>query len=326
MTVKTKHCKIPFFLLIVFFATLTNSDGDQRIINGRPTGEGFPQVAAIGFQFTQEQITRLNILAEEIGFFQFGFEPDTFVSICSGTLVGDRTVVSAAHCVAKLSLFPTPHEFAEILGVPLQTIFFSQLGGTLWGISEIVIHPDFNPFADILSNEIVNQCGTLCKDFLELQQAFGAPPVRLLRNDISVFTLTNRVDTIVPFSLTRREPLIGKDIVIAGYGFTNAEDPAGLPNPSDPDASIEGVNFIGAFDQNSIYFFFDDFTDANTCFGDSGGPLFTNYGSGAVLVGIASGGTNGNCWIGDIAWNERADIHVDWIDEVSNGNVFQVLN
>jgi hypothetical protein len=318
--------KILSILIALGFGIPTTTGGEPRIINGKPTGEGFPQVAAIGFQFNRDQVSALGSLAQSAGFVQFGFDSDTFTSICSGTLIGDRTVVSAAHCVAKLNSLPTPQEFAEFLGVSLETVFFVQLGGTLWGISEISIHPDFNPSADVLSDSIVAQCGTLCKDFLEIQQALGAPPVRLVRNDISVLTLRNPVEDIVPFSLTRREPRVGKDIVIAGYGVTNAEDPAGLPDPTDPERSVEGVNFVGAFDRNSIYFFFDDPEDVDSCFGDSGGPLFTDYGSGAVLIGIVSGGTNDDCWIGDIAWNERVDIHVDWIDAVSAGNVYQILN
>jgi hypothetical protein len=149
--------------------------------------------------------------------------------------------------------------------------------------------------------------------------------VYLTRNDVAVFTLAEEVEDIVPFSLTRMEPQIGNHIVIVGYGATN--DPSfSFPNGLDPASSLEGVNFIRAFDENRVYFFFDHESQADTCVGDSGGPLFSDYGFGAVLVGITSGGTSTNCRLGDIAWNERVDIHVDWINEVSEGNVYQVLN
>lgn len=317
-------------LTILVIPFLFLAEGGQRIINGRPAGEGFPQVAAIGYRFTLAQIQTLQEVAAGSGSGRGFILPDQFFTLCTATLVGNRTLVSAAHCVENNIIpesFPSPDELSAILLLPKDTFFFAIIGGREIGISKVTVHPDYDSLNLVgIPAEAVDRCGPICAKFLEIVEAGIGGPVQFVRNDIAVLTLKEPVEDVVPFSLTRREPVVGQPIVITGYGLTNAEGFQGFPDPADPETPIEGNTAVGDFDGNSVYFFFKDLTDSDTCFGDSGGPLFTNYGSGAVLIGIVGGGTSSGCWLGDIAWNERVDIHVDWIDEVSGGNVFQVLN
>lgn len=283
-------------------------------------------MAAVGFRFSEDEIQRLNRRASDLSLGRFPFRAGEFFYYCSGTLIGTHTVVLAGHCVDQnLNPFFTSKELSRFLQVPLEEISFVQLGGRLIGTSDVFLHPDYVLQDDPMSSEIIKLCGPICMEIIDAENSLFGGPVFLTRNDVAVFTLAEEVNDIVPFSLTRTEPQVGNPIVIVGYGATN-QPGFSIPDGSDPGSSLEGVNFISAFDENRVFFFFDHESESDTCVGDSGGPLFSEYGFGAVLVGITSGGTSTNCKLGDIAWNERADIHVDWINEVSNGNVFQVLN
>lgn len=283
-------------------------------------------MAAIGFRFSDEDLRILNQRAAEMYLPEIHLRSGDFWHYCSGTLIGTHTVVVAGHCVdPNLNPFFNPNNLEKTLDRRLEDFSFVQLGGNFYATSAVFLHPDYMLRDVPVPQELIDQCGRICVEIIQLEDEIYGSPVYLTRNDIAVFTLADDVPGIVPFSLTRTEPRIGSRIVIVGYGVTNNPG-AGRPDGSEAGASLAGVNFISAYDQNRVYFFFDHENESDTCVGDSGGPLFTNYGAGAVLVGVTSGGTSSRCGLGDVAWNERVDIHVDWINEVSGGNVFQVLD
>ena len=59
----------------------------------------------------------------------------------------------------------------------------------------------------------------------------------------------------------------------------------------------------------------------HTCVGDSGGPIFTDFGSGPRLVGIITAVTDPTCQTESISYGMRIDTHFNWIQQVTGGNV-----
>jgi hypothetical protein len=61
--------------------------------------------------------------------------------------------------------------------------------------------------------------------------------------------------------------------------------------------------------------------DANTCNGDSGGPLFVDSGSGPVVAGVTSGGSSGNCLAPDASFDARVSFYAGWIESVAGADL-----
>ena len=56
-------------------------------------------------------------------------------------------------------------------------------------------------------------------------------------------------------------------------------------------------------------------SDSSTCFGDSGGPLFADLGTGRSVAGIHSGSFNdGACAVGDLTFDADVFVDRDWIE------------
>ncbi len=200
---------------------------------------------------------------------------------CSGTLIGCQTFLTAAHCVCDTvgancqgTHAPNPAAF----------IVFLQHAG-FFAVSSITVRSDF--------------------DF----------PV----GDVAVIKLAQPVTGIAPTAIdTTGAPVSGTTGMIAGFGRSgggglNAD--YGLkrvgkvitatcaPNPSD--ATSVCWNFAepqGAPGTNS-----------NTCNGDSGGPLFIDFGAGDRLAGSTSGGTSNTCLPNDHSYDANIFTYASWI-------------
>jgi hypothetical protein len=60
---------------------------------------------------------------------------------------------------------------------------------------------------------------------------------------------------------------------------------------------------------------------ANTCNGDSGGPLFMDAGDGMMVAGITSGGVRSDCLVGDLAYDTNVYHYRDWVLSVAGDDV-----
>ncbi len=230
-----------------------------RIVNGAPTGD-FPEVGIV-----LQHASRTD---------------DTIVSLCSGTLVGCRTLLTAAHCVCAFSSDDAASCLAQGMVHPDELTVFLANAGRI-AVDGIQIHPEY--------------------DFTR-------------RGDFAVLRLAESVATIEPAILdVAGRVAIGTAATIVGYGNT------GGPPADQNDFGIKRVGSVrtGACSttvsaDNHICWDFVD-VDSNTCGGDSGGPLFVERLGSPRLAGVTSGGNNSSCLAPDNGFDADVFVHLDWL-------------
>jgi hypothetical protein len=187
--------------------------------------------------------------------------PATAGLTCSGTLIGCETFLTAAHCVCD---FPGSDcqsgGFAE--PNPSDYVVFLQHAG-FFAVSSISVRPDF--------------------DF----------PV----GDVAVLKLATPVAGIAPSPIdVMRVPAFGTAGTIVGFGREAGGSDYGLKRAG-------AVTTAPCIDESNVTSVCWDFTepigppgdDSNTCNGDSGGPLFVDFGCGDTVAGVTSGGSSFTC-------------------------------
>jgi Trypsin len=200
---------------------------------------------------------------------------------CSGTLIGCRTFLTAAHCVCELPSATACHE-----GIPRDPsnyrVFFQHAG--LFEVESLRVHPDFN-FASLLADVAVVRL---------VEPVPGIPPAVL--NDVGT-------------------PAFGTPGTIVGFGQPD----------SGPAVPTRGVKRSGSVvtadcslipDAGHVCWHYEEplgppGSDSNTCFGDSGGPLFADLGEGPALAGVTSHGDSSGC--GPPEQSDDEDVYW-WLD------------
>ncbi len=212
----------------------------------------------------------------------------TFSTFCSGTLIGCQTFLTAAHCVC-----PDNTDRAETcqqhgLSDPSTLQVFLQHGG-LFGVTRVAINPDY----------VFGQGG-----------------------DLAVITLSEPVAGIAPSPLNiLQQPAAGTAGTIVGFGSTNG----GRNGVDDAGIKRDGAVAVGVCtgnlppETNVCWNFLGP--GANTCEGDSGGPLFVDFGSGAVLAGVTSGGGSLSCQAPDLPFDTDVFVYGSWIAGQAAGDV-----
>jgi hypothetical protein len=203
--------------------------------------------------------------------------PNSAFLVCSGTLIGCRTFLTAGHCVEG-ALDPSSY------------VVFLQHAGFV-GVSDIAVHPSY--------------------DF----------PV----GDVAVLTLATPVTGIRPVAIdTVGGQGAGTSGTIVGFGRTGG---------SSQDYGLKRKGLVslascggGVSDTTSICWSFTTPVgppgeDSNTCNGDSGGPLFTDPGSGPVTAGITSGGASATCLATDDSYDARVATYAAFINAVGGSDV-----
>lgn len=200
-------------------------------------------------------------------------------ALCTGTLIGCRTILSAAHC------FCAEDETGETCEPTNSGVVFFQHAPTAV-IASVDVHPEYE---------------------------FG------VASDLAVVHLQQPVTGIRPAALnTAGKPAPGTEGLIVGFG-TDSEDQGAVNGLKRSGLVTTGDCPKGISDATHLCWSFEPppgppGEDSNTCSGDSGGPLFVDFGSGPVLAGVTSGGT-GPCDGSDVAFD--ADVYHDrmWVQQ-----------
>lgn len=207
---------------------------------------------------------------------------------CSGTLIGCHTFITAAHCVCPNNSNTAGMCQNQGVSDPSTLRVFFQHAG-FFAVTRVEIHPDYS---------------------------FGEA------GDLALLTLSEPVTGIAPSPLnTLQRPAAGTIGTIAGFGSTsaarNATDDAGIKREGGittalctgglPNATTLCWNFLGE--------------GASTCEGDSGGPLFIDFGTGPALAGVTSGGENMTCQAPDVPFDTDVFVYTSWIASQAGGDV-----
>lgn len=192
---------------------------------------------------------------------------------CSGILIGCETFLTAAHCV-----FDDPS--------PADYLVFLQHAG-FFSVTSIAIHPS-HPQNDATGDIAVLKLGA---------PVTGIAPSPL---DTSAQVAFGTTATIVGFGRS------GGGSSNADYGLKRVGDvtTASCGNLSNDTTSL-CWNFTSPVGPPG--------SDANTCNGDSGGPLFVQSDCGFPVVGVTSIGLNGTCLTPDLSADASVLSHATFI-------------
>jgi hypothetical protein len=210
-----------------------------------------------------------------------GGNPATATVICSGTLIGCRTFLTAAHCVCEGNGADCQAPNAPD---PSSLLVFTQNAGFL-AVNEVIVHPSYDfPIADF-----------------------------------AVLKLGPVADGIRPSPLNTQTPAIPMDGTIAGFGRSGGgsfNDDFGIKRVG----SVETTNCASGDDVDLVCW---DFLGpgSNTCSGDSGGPLYMDFGSGDVLAGVTSGGASPTCLPNDHSFDGNVATYSAWIADQGGADV-----
>lgn len=214
-----------------------------------------------------------------VGLLLEGGSADTADTQCTGTMIGCRTFLTAAHCVCdgagsrcQGTTAPDPGRFF---------VFLQHAG--VFAVEDVAVHPAYVfPWADL-----------------------------------AVVRLAAPVSGITPTPInTSATPAFGTPGVVVGFGRSGlgAYDYGLKRRGSMTTAACDG----DPTDPTWVCWDFEaplgaPGTDANICNGDSGGPLFTAAACGDQLAGVTSGALDDECAPPDRPFDTNVFHYRDWI-------------
>lgn len=250
---------LPLLLLTLPVHALPQS-GDPPtawIVNGE-VEEGFPAVVSLG------------VSAGEWSF-----------SMCTGSVITPRVVLTAAHCGADF-----PLELVVEIG---DAIFGTDIMAPdhVLGFEDMAIHPDYEP---LVSGPVATDLGENDVAVLILAEDAPVPPLRLYTGTLS-------------------EDDLGRALKSVGYGLTgqSASDGSGVKHSVDLVLDELTDMYVVAEASSAP-------TNGTICSGDSGGPQLMQLEEGGQWhqVAVHSWGDNGCATTGG---STRVDVTLDWILE-----------
>ena len=204
--------------------------------------------------------------AREVGATVALIEPATGQPVCSGTLVTETVVITAAHCVltpAGYDDFGPPVSPSQIAVVVGAVDAAAATSDQRYAVTTVWAHPSFP--ASTGTGALIDE------------------------HDIGALVLSRAVLGTAPVPVLAREQLDAeltprRMLEIAGYGTTDVSgwgDNTLLHLAQMPYRERSEHEMIGG-----------DPGGPDTCYGDSGGPSYVQTGDGRRLVGVTSRGTD----------------------------------
>ena len=215
-----------------------------------------------------------------VGALLAGFSPGSAMLQCSGTMIGCRTFLTAAHCVCDGD-GPDCLPGGSMVADPTRLFVFLQHAGT-FAVESVAVRSDFAfPLADVA----VLRLGT---------PVTGIRPSRL---NTAATPAAGTAGTIVGFG---RQGGGVHDYGLKREGSVALTDCTTVPQDTSVCWRFRAP--LGA-----------PGTDSNTCNGDSGGPLLVDLGTGPVLAGVTSGGDAQECTPPDDSYDADVFRYRAWI-------------
>lgn len=225
------------------------------IVSGSVFAAG-PQPSIVNGRTTQDEPSVGALLVSLIP----GASPPSYAGVCTGTLIGCSSFLTAAHCVCE-STRPFPNSLRSEACQPrpaAELRVYLQNSG-IHQVSAVNVHSGFK---------------------------FG------VASDIAVLTLSVPEQGIPPMGLnTAGAPGIGTPGSIVGFGMTSGtSDDYGIKRVGNIiTANCADVNIPQPANICWEYSGAEGGADSNICFGDSGGPLFIDQGVRRAVAGVSSG-------------------------------------
>lgn len=204
---------------------------------------------------------------------------------CTGTLIGPRTVLTAAHCIDS-------SVNAVVIG---RNDYSDTSQGETISVSTRVRHPDYNGWG----NDIA---------VLTLSQPSSYAPRPISQDCTDPFVINGATAYAVGFGSTQT----------SGGGYNSRLNEVTVPVTDANCSSTRGCDTSAPFASEIVA----GGNGYDSCNGDSGGPLYLQTDYGVVLIGVTSRAHNeATRACGDGGIYTRADHYLPWIQDVSAGDV-----
>jgi len=199
------------------------------------------------------------------------------IQLCGGTLITPTAILTAAHCVANSQVAYVRFDMAE------------GFKGRKVGVSSRLWHQNYSKDSD------VNDIGLLRLSTPVDVKPVGLPPV----NDVPLREL--------------------EALSVVGYGEDqNGSRPTQAAIARQQDLTAEGSVYFDSFNDELLIaaarFVPRERLYSGACRGDSGGPLFSTFGTTSTIVGIVSYGA-ADCTTSKPTAYTRVSAYLEWIRE-----------